>query len=349
VLLLHDGPGASALAEGLRVELAAARAEVQIAAAPTGETPLVRAANAQATARAVAAAFAIWVERQPTEGAGDLLRVVDAETDHVRDAPLPSPVGEVPVRTFAAVAASLIGELQSPVAAPSGPVRVHVRVETPSGDVEVDAVANEASPGTLESAESLAAPVIVVPAPAGVASATSSAGAMAEWAPEEEASMPRTGFVLGASVLTAVIATGAEIGIGYYVSRFLRLELFGAAVVHYLDEPAAAGNIGLSLTRVGAARSGRFDAGGFVSFLLAGDGDGSNTRLVPPAVGSEDPVDAANGPSLGVVTGAHFGWMWERSRGFALGFRLAGGISLVQDDFDAFPFGMLSFRTEFAP
>jgi hypothetical protein len=105
VLLLHDGPRAEGLAEGLKIELAATDAEVVVAAPPAGDTALVRAAAAQRSAREAGAAFAVWVE-QPAAESGELVRVVDPESDHVRDAPLPAPAASLDARTFAAVASS---------------------------------------------------------------------------------------------------------------------------------------------------------------------------------------------------------------------------------------------------
>jgi hypothetical protein len=60
------------------------------------------------------------------------------------------------------------------------------------------------------------------------------------------------------SLTTAFIATGAEVGAGFYLSPHLRLDLSAMGVVHYVAEPAPAGTLGLGLTRVGAAhRDGR--------------------------------------------------------------------------------------------
>ncbi len=355
VVLLHDGPRAIELADGLKVELAARGAEVVVAPSPTGATPLLRAGAAQSAARQLGAAFAVWVEHPGAE-TGDLLRVVDPETDHLRDAPLPAPAESLDARTFAAVAASLIGELLDPVIAPaaaSGPVRVHVQVETPSGDVEVEAVAG----GAEETAGALADPVdastpavVVVPTGAAAVDAPTpeeaAARASAEDSTGEEAAMPRSGALLSASLMTAFVATGAEVGFGFYLGRYLRLDVFGQGVVQYVDRPAPAGTLGLDLTRVGASHSGRFDIGGFAALLIAG-----GTSPARPAGGGVITSVAQVAPYFGVVTGAHIGFMWELSDSFAIGFRVAGGLSFVYDT-DAFgttPFGMLSLRTEIAP
>lgn len=348
VLLLHDGVEAPALADGLRVELAATSAEVHIGAAPVGATSLLRAGAAQSIARTSNAAFAIWVERQPTEGAGDLLRVVDPESDHIRDAPLPSPVGTVAPRTFAAVAASLIGELLDPAEPEPAPIRVHVLVETPNGDIEVEAVANtnaETATALGEPAEGLRPSQLEAPA-------MMIRGPISEMTPSEVTRgdgpiMPREGFTLSASLSTAFVATGGELSLGLYLSEFIRLDLFGQAVVHYIDDPAPAGTFGLALTRVGASRSARFDAGGFASLLIVGESRQSSTLVTM----RRDETTGSTGGTIihgGIVTGAHVGWTWELSRGFGLGFRLAGGVSFVADGWNATPFGMLSLRTEFA-
>jgi len=137
VLLMVDSPDRERLEEALRLELAGRSLAVLPVDAPAGETPLARAAAAQAAARFAAADAALWVEAAPAEqGAGAMLRAVTPDdTDASRFAPLPAPLGEVEARTFSVVAGSLVDELVSP---PEPPIRVRVQVSVDATGREVE-------------------------------------------------------------------------------------------------------------------------------------------------------------------------------------------------------------------
>lgn len=121
LLLASDAPEADTLATALAVELASAGWRVLRGPAPRGETLLERAGDAQRNARVLGARSALFVES--ATGGGAAVHVVEADGDATRSAPLPSALATLDARTFAAVASSLVEELQSP------PQRLRVRVQ----------------------------------------------------------------------------------------------------------------------------------------------------------------------------------------------------------------------------
>lgn len=121
LLLASDAPEADTLATALAVELASAGWRVLRGPAPRGETLLERAGDAQRNARVLGARSALFVES--ATGGGAALHVVEADGDATRSAPLPSALATLDARTFAAVASSLVEELESP------PQRLRVRVQ----------------------------------------------------------------------------------------------------------------------------------------------------------------------------------------------------------------------------
>jgi len=121
LLLASDAPEADTLATALAVELASAGWRVLRGPAPRGETLLERAGDAQRNARVVGARSAVFVES--ATGGGAAVHVVEADGDATRSAPLPSALATLDARTFAAVASSLVEELESP------PQRLRVRVQ----------------------------------------------------------------------------------------------------------------------------------------------------------------------------------------------------------------------------
>lgn len=121
LLLASEAPEADALATALAVELASAGWRVVRGPAPRGETLLERAGDAQRNARVLGARSALFVES--ATGGGAAVHVVEADGDATRSAPLPSPLASLDARTFAAVASSLVEELESP------PQRLRVRVQ----------------------------------------------------------------------------------------------------------------------------------------------------------------------------------------------------------------------------
>ncbi|MCU0677214.1 MAG: hypothetical protein MUE69_31055, partial [Myxococcota bacterium] len=121
LLLASDAPEADALATALAVELASAGWRVLRGPAPRGETLLERAGDAQRNARVLGARSALFVES--ATGGGAAVHVVEADGDATRSAPLPSALATLDARTFAAVASSLVEELESP------PQRLRVRVQ----------------------------------------------------------------------------------------------------------------------------------------------------------------------------------------------------------------------------
>lgn len=121
LLLASDAPEADTLATALAVELASAGWRVLRGPAPRGETLLERAGDAQRNARVLGARSALFVES--ATGGGAAVHVVEADGDATRSAPLPSALATLDARTFAAVASSLVEELESP------PQRLRVRVQ----------------------------------------------------------------------------------------------------------------------------------------------------------------------------------------------------------------------------
>jgi hypothetical protein len=335
VVLLEDGPHAGARAEALTVELAASRVPVVIGPPPSGETALLRSAAAQRAARDAHASFAVWVETTDT---GDVLRAIDPESEDVRDAPLPGHSRDVEPRTFAAVAASLLDELVAPAAPP---VRVVVRVETPTGDVHVEAVSNgevgstlPAPPAPSPSAPSPSAPSPSAPSPS--AAAASVAAERTSVGGDDAPLMPRDGLVLRLGVYTAGVALGGEVGLGYYLSEELRLSVIGLVGLELMNT-SPTGLVGLDLTRVGSGRDGRFDFGAFASLLVVAS---ETTECGVVGCGTR------RQNNLGIVAGAHIGFMWELEPSFGLGFRVSGGASFVEPSFNVYPYGLLTFVTE---
>jgi len=171
VLVAGDDPSMDALTDALQVQLAGEWTFARTGA-PAGETPLQRASEAQQAATRAGARATIWVETGPEGGA--MIRVVEAEGEVLRHAPLPAPLGTIEGRTFATVVASLLDELE----APPQRIRVRVRVEVESEDgtfVVDDADARVVTPdgreveASLESADATPepepeaeAPVVVV-------------------------------------------------------------------------------------------------------------------------------------------------------------------------------------------
>lgn len=121
LLLASDAPEADTLATALAVELASEGWRVLRGPAPRGETLLERAGDAQRNARVLGARSALFVES--ATGGGAAVHVVEADGDATRSAPLPSALATLDARTFAAVASSLVEELESP------PQRLRVRVQ----------------------------------------------------------------------------------------------------------------------------------------------------------------------------------------------------------------------------
>lgn len=358
VLVMLEPERRDVLAPALEVELASREAEVWIVDAPTGETPLARAAAAQEACRFAGGMAAVFVE-------GGTVRVVGADGDAVRHAPLPSPYETIDPRVFAVVAHSLLAELVGP---PDPPIRVTVAIDAPGREVTLARVVpGENGGGTAEvhvspgaSPAALAAPPAppTTPAPPSESAADFEAWPLSEFrrwpvsaeAPEERALadgdaddpplLPRNGFFVEANVLFAGIATGGGLGLGFHLNEALRLSLsMNAAAV--LIDGGAAYMPQLSLARVGGSRNGRFDFGAQAGLVFveetveeygtlsaapvtaSGGSDGETT-----IVGSESyTYDVVR---VGWALGGFFGWAWEVDDWIGVGVRLSLQVASIE-------------------
>ncbi len=348
VVWLDDGPRSPELADALRVEIAAARAPVVLGPAPAGDTPLLRAAAAQATTRSLGARYGVFVEREPTPGAGDLVRAVDAESEHVRSAPLPSPATTIDARTLAAVAASLLDELDAPPPA-GGPVTVHLEVETPTGSLVVDASSNETGEGLVAPESELAMtpepPPLAVPVVDMRAARESSQSELALAGARE--GNPRTGWVLGTGLVLAGVAYGGELALGAYLTEHLRVMATAQAMAVFFvqSDVFPSTTFGLDVTRVGSGRNGRFDFGGFAQLLVVFPPRYEAVSVLPAGPDTWSGGGPSYSAVVGGTLGAHLGLMWELGARTAIGFRVGAGASLV-DGGDVVPFGHLTLRLE---
>jgi len=342
VLLMVEPERRAELAEALAVEVAGRRVELVAVDPPQGETGLARAAAAQTGTRLLGALAAVWVDRAAETGAS-LVRVVGPDGEHVRHAPLPEPIEQVPPRIFAVVANSLLEELTAP---PEGPitVRVQVHVEAPGREVSVSGDVDTGAAGALAEAPAPEAatheptppppPIVVVtpaqPMPEVTASAVAQPGR--DVGDDDEGPLlPREGFFLEGSALFAGISAGGTVGLGYHLSESLRLGASMTAALVFTEGDMAY-LPALFLTRIGGDRSWRFDWGVQLGMLFV---EHAHTETIGRICIPDDPwctatttVDTSN-TYVGWVGGVHAGWAFELED-LGLGFRLALNVASVE-------------------
>ncbi len=133
VVLLADPTIRAEVAQALAVELAPLRLAVVQSDPPVGETPLARAASAQATAVATGAQAAVWLE---PSGAGVIVRTVLADGIQMDEVAVTTPSPR-------AIAVVAVGQLEDrlipgaeppPEPASASSARVRIQVPQVSGD-----------------------------------------------------------------------------------------------------------------------------------------------------------------------------------------------------------------------
>ncbi|MBO6938460.1 MAG: hypothetical protein JJ863_26060 [Deltaproteobacteria bacterium] len=211
VLLAGDAPQMEALASALQLAIAGDGWRVVPSASVEGSTALQRAATAQAAAQQAGARATLWVEQGPEEGV--LVRLVDAEGESPRHAPLPTTLELADPRAFAAVAASLLDELVSPPQRLR--IRVQVSVEAEDGEFVADGGSARVVAGT-QSAEAVLGEqpveVIVEPEPATIVSPQSEVEAELEQAAAEvEAELEEASAEVEAELEEAAAEVEAEL------------------------------------------------------------------------------------------------------------------------------------------
>lgn len=163
VLVMAEPARRDALAEALRVELAAGDAEVVAADPPIGDTRVSRAASGQASACASGAIAAVWPDAlEGAAGTVPLVRVAACADDEPRQAPLPTEaLGDA--RAFALVAASLLDELLDPAEPePLATTEIEIHADELGVDVSVRV------PTEAVAATPLAVPALTASRPAPV-------------------------------------------------------------------------------------------------------------------------------------------------------------------------------------
>ena len=351
VILMVAAERRAVFGEALRLELGGKGLVVTDMDAPSGEVPLERSAAAQREVRFAGAQAAIWVEQAPAPG-GASVRAVGPQDETIRHAPLPSALSDIEPRTFAAVAASLLAELERPESGPA-PVNVHVEVHLDSNSV---APPDATAPPTV-----LIAPADAAATPAAPTESATASPVFMVASPEvaydvgyedDGPLMPREGVYLDAGISTAIIFNGVAVEIGTYISDTLRI---GPQIIvgGIMEGNVLAGMTGLSLTRVGRSRSGRFDFGANAGMVFAEVERFSYPSCDPtwdPISGSwiEEAcpsVERSTDMALGWSLGGFLGWAWELSEGFGVGARLAVNLAQV-DGGDVLPWPILTIFSE---
>jgi hypothetical protein len=328
VLLWLDPTGRTELVDALASELATRGLTLEHAVAPPAETPLARAAGAQAIARARGAVGALFVE--PHEGGGEMLVLVGAE-DGAREAPLPAASAEIAPRVFALIAASLLDELLAGAELPIR-VRVEVHVDAPGRPVDV-----QWSGRAVEQGNDLGPPVVVgppdappappAPAPVGPAAQIDSADTAADGEPIAVPHIDR--WMVGVAIPLGY-GSGGQLHAGFYPTPRLRIEAqLGALAVPETSGVGYAA-VGLSWIKQRLPRIRR-ELGFDVAFVVRGDEDDEGWW--------QDEVE------MGPAAVAHVGWMWDLRPHFSLGLRLNGSIAVFDGD-EVTPWAFATLRME---
>lgn len=326
ILLMMAEEGRQARASALSVELAGRSLTVLASDPPSGDTELMRAASAQHAARQMGSVAAVYVQQD--ESGGATVRVVAAEGELVRHAPLPAPLDQIDDGTFAVVAHSVLDELTG---LPSPPVTVTVQVDV-----------HGPTPAEELSAPVPPPPVIPVPDARYTQRDAEPAATPEMHDVDLEAvddAYDHSGFVLEGSVLFAGLAAGGQVRLSYHVAEEIRVGIEGTAVVIFTDGQAA-GMAGLNITRIGEGPYGRFDFGVHGGLVFAED---QNIELSSCTIGP-CPSTVTNEIKLGWTAGIFVGWAWEFGT-WGMGFRLALNAASIGGDIVPAP--LATYNLEF--